>query len=60
MADAELSSLSSTLDDLRKRITARAEGSQASGDEETAIDLFEIERSLNTAMRRLSKLLDRV
>lgn len=56
MADAELSSLSSTLDELRRRIEARAEAHQRAGDEETAIDLYEIERSLNMALRRLSKL----
>lgn len=60
MADAELSSLSSTLDDVRKRITARAESLTAAGNEDAAIDLYEVERSLNTALRRLTKLLDRV
>ncbi|MBA2607484.1 MAG: hypothetical protein H0U92_00925 [Actinobacteria bacterium] len=56
MADAELSSLSSTLDDLRRRIEVRAEAHQAAGDEEMAVDLYEVERSLATALRRLSRL----
>ncbi len=60
MADAELSSMTSTLDDVRKRITARAEAMANSGDEDTAVDLYEVERSLNSALRRLTKLLDRV
>jgi hypothetical protein len=60
MPDAELSSLTSTLEDVRRRITARADALTAAGDDDAAVDLYEVERSLNSAVRRLSKLLDRV
>jgi hypothetical protein len=51
----ELSSVSSALDDLTKRLSAMADAS-AGGDETLAIELFEIERSLRGAQRRLSRL----
>lgn len=56
MPDAELSSLASTLDDVRRRIAALAESHESDGDADAAIDLYEVERSLNTALRRLQKL----
>jgi len=58
VADAELSSLSTTLDDVRRRIGALAETHQKAGHDDVAIDLFEIERSIVTAVRRLTKLVD--
>ncbi len=53
---AELSSLATALDDLTRRVTAHAEASDAAKDEDTARELFAIERSLNSANRRLSRL----
>lgn len=51
----ELSSVSSALDELTKRLSAMADAS-AGGDEMLAVELFEIERSLRGAQRRLSRL----
>ena len=51
----ELSSVSSALDELTKRLSAMADA-QAGGDEMLAVELFEIERSLRGAQRRLSRL----
>lgn len=48
-----LSSLSTSLDDLTRRISALAD--QADEDEVGAVDLQEIERQLLTACRRLRK-----
>ena len=53
---AELSSIASALDDLSRRVTVHADGAQADKDEETARELFAIERSLVTATRRLARL----
>ncbi len=55
MADPELSSLASSLDELSRRISALAEVAQSAGDDERAGDLFTVERSLTTALRRLRK-----
>jgi hypothetical protein len=57
---AHLSSLATALDELTQRITALAEDYQASPREDVAADLFEVERSLNVAARRLRALLDKV
>lgn len=51
----ELSSVSTALDDLTKRLSAMADAT-AKGDQNLAIELFEIERSLRGAQRRLSRL----
>lgn len=53
---AELSSLATALDDLTHRVTAHAEAAHAAKDDETARELFAIERSLTTANRRLARL----
>lgn len=54
-ARAELSSLSTMLDDVTSRLAAIAEA--AAGDEEPmGAELFEIERDLQSAARRLAKL----
>lgn len=53
---AELSSLTTALADLAGRITAMAENS---GDDQSgplAMELFEVERSLGEALRRLERL----
>ncbi len=51
---AVLSSAVTTLDDLVARITGVAETMHRAGDESLAADLFEVERSLRMAHRRLS------
>jgi hypothetical protein len=52
---AEISSLSSTLQELNDRVTAMAESAQSSGNEEMAHELFFVERSLGGALRRLRR-----
>jgi len=52
---AEISSLSSTLQELHDRVTALAESALARGDEETAHELISVERSLGGALRRLRR-----
>ena len=56
-ARAEIGSLATTLDELTKRVTALAE-SAGHEEEELALELFGIERSLSGALRRLRKLSD--
>jgi Mg2+ and Co2+ transporter CorA len=56
---AQLSSLSTALDDLAKRITELAEQYQGSPREDVAADLYEVERHLVAATRRLKALRDR-
>lgn len=51
---AVLSSAVTNLDDLVARVTGLAESMHAAGDESVAADLFEVERSLRMAQRRLS------
>jgi hypothetical protein len=55
--DAELSSLASTLDDVKKRVVGLAESKEATGQGDTAHELYEVERSLNAAIRRMNKML---
>lgn len=52
---AEISSLSSTLEELHQRVTAMAEGALARGDEDMAHELIAVERSLGGALRRLRR-----
>lgn len=52
---AELSSLSSTLTELTRRLTALAEQARDGGDADLAAELFAVERSLNGALRKLSR-----
>ena len=56
VADAELSSLTATLDDVRKRVVALAEAKESGGQGDAAHELYEVERSLNQAIRRMSRL----
>ena len=56
---AQLSSLSTALDDLSKRVTDLAEEFHGSPREDVAADLYEVERHLVTAARRLKAVLDR-
>jgi len=52
---AEISSLSSTLNEVHDRVTAMAEGALARGDEDMAHELIAVERSLGGALRRLRR-----
>ena len=58
MADPELSSITSTLDDVRRRIVRLAESNEQEGRADVAIDLYEVERSLVASVRRLTKLVN--
>jgi hypothetical protein len=54
-ARAELSSLTSTLEELTRRVTRLAEQARAAADEELAVELFGVERALTGALRRLNR-----
>lgn len=53
----QLSSVSTALQELTTRITDLAESAAGSRDEDVASALFEVERSLRAASRRLEQLL---
>lgn len=52
---AELSSVTSQLESLTQRVVAVAEVFGEARRDDVAADLFEVERSLRTAMRRLAR-----
>ena len=52
-SQAELSSLQTAIRELSERITAAADELVGTSDEDVAIDLYEVERSLRTAQRRI-------
>lgn len=52
---AELSSMSATLSDVLDRVTEIAERYHAIERDDVANDLFEVERSLRTAQRRMRR-----
>ena len=54
-ADAEISSLSSTLKELNDRVSALAESAVAVGNEDMARELYAVERALGGALRRLRR-----
>ena len=56
---AQLSSLSSALEELSRRVTQMADEYQGSPREDVAADLYEVERHLVAATRRLKTLVDR-
>ena len=56
----ELSSMSTALDDLARRVTAIAEGLSNTQADWVAQDLFAVERSLRAAHRRLATLNERL
>ena len=58
MPDPELSSITSTLADVAKRIVKLAESHEQDGRPDVAVDLYEVERSLNSSVRRLTKLVN--
>jgi len=53
---AELSSVTTALDELTRRLGAMAEAAEAEKDEETSTELYAVERALRGANRRLQKL----
>ena len=55
---AELSSVATALDELTRRLTGIAERLSAARDQSAAAELFEVERSLQGAQRRLAKLVN--
>jgi hypothetical protein len=57
--DAQLSSIATALDDLVRRVTEIAEQSTGTEDDSLATELFEVERALGEARRRLNTLSDR-
>jgi hypothetical protein len=57
VADPELSSITSILVDVAKRIETLAAAHEKNG-EADAVDLYEVERSLNATVRRLTKLVN--
>jgi hypothetical protein len=57
---ASLSALASSLRDLTDRVTAIAEGYQGQPREDAIADLYDVERHLNAATRRLEGLLSRL
>ena len=54
---AALSSVTTVLGDLTERVTTMAESYAGTPREDVASDLFEVERALRTAARRLDRLL---
>jgi len=54
---ARLLSLATSLDDITTRITETAESRAALGDDATASDLWEVERTLRNANRRLARVI---
>jgi hypothetical protein len=53
---AELSSLASALEELRQRVAAIADRAADQDDEDTASELFAVERALTGAGRRLNRI----
>lgn len=56
---AELSSISSALGELTERVTTLANGFAGDRHEDEAHDLYEVERALRTANRKLAKVVHR-
>jgi hypothetical protein len=54
---APLMSASTMLEELRQRVCASADTLRSDGDESGATDLYEVERSLRQAARRLNRYL---
>jgi hypothetical protein len=53
---AELSSLATALDEITRRVSDMGDEAAKAKDEGAATDLYEIERTLRAAARRLNKL----
>jgi hypothetical protein len=56
-APAELSSLATALDDLTRRVATIADQLDGTERDQVAAELFEVERSLRAAQRRLARVL---
>ncbi len=54
---AELSSVGAQLEELTRRVTAAAHAYGGGGHEDVAHELYEVERNLRTAQRRLDRVL---
>jgi hypothetical protein len=54
----ELSSLSTALDDLLRRLSGIADALEGTERDDLTAELLEVERALGTAQRRLQRLLD--
>jgi hypothetical protein len=57
---AELDSATATIDDLVRRVSAAGEARLAEGDDGVATDLFDVERMLRAASRRLGAVVRRL
>ena len=57
---AQLSSLSTALEDITRRVTEMAEEYHGSPREDVAADLYEVERHLQAASRRLRSLVNKL
>jgi hypothetical protein len=57
-ARAELSSVASSVDELLSRISHIADGLTGDEREVVGVDLFEVERALRGARRRLTRIVD--
>ena len=57
---AQLSSLSSSLEQITERVVAIADQFSGAPREDLAADLYDVERHLNAANRRLKGLVDRL
>jgi hypothetical protein len=57
---AELSSVSSTLDELARRVTAAADRASVARNEALATELYEVERAMDNAARKLKNTVDRL
>ena len=55
---AELSSLATALKELSARVTSIAEGLSGTERDGAAVDLYEVERALGEAQRRLARVLE--
>jgi hypothetical protein len=55
-SSGELSSIATALEELTRRVTTHADAADVAKDDETAKELFAIERALMGASRRLSRL----
>jgi len=54
----QLSTIASSLDDLTRRITELADGRSSRQDDAVASELYEIERALQHASRRLQRVIE--
>ena len=58
VSQAELSSLETAIREMSERITLAADELVGTKEEDVALDLYEVERSLKTAQRRIARAAD--